>query len=126
LLFDGADHLPRPYGWALLAASRRARGIAVTAHTEGLVPTLVRTSTDAALLAELTQELVGPEAATIAPLLDALRREHRGNLREVFLALYDLAARDDPRLCAIGDAEVPAARGVTPDSRGKRGLGSPS
>ena len=82
----------------MLRAARRARGIVATAHGEGLLPTLVRTSTNAALLDELMQELMGDRAHGVRPLARELFESHRGNLHEVLLALYDLAARDDPRL----------------------------
>jgi hypothetical protein len=96
LLFDGAGHLSRR-AWSRVArASRGVGGLLVTGHVEGLLPTLVHTRTDAALLAELTGELVGRSARPLQPLLDALRAAHGGNLRDVFLALYDLAAHDDP------------------------------
>jgi energy-coupling factor transporter ATP-binding protein EcfA2 len=97
-LFDGADQLPRFTWRRLVRAARRASGIVATAHGEGLLPTLVRTSTNAALLDELMQELVGDLARELRPLLRELFETHRGNLHEVLLALYDLAARDDPRL----------------------------
>jgi hypothetical protein len=101
LLFDGAGHLPRLGWWRVVHACRGAGGLLVTAHSQGLLPTLVETRTDAALLAELTCELTGPSARRIHPLLEELRAVHRGNLREVFLALYDLKARDDPRLAGL-------------------------
>jgi hypothetical protein len=59
---------------------------------------LIETRTDAELLAGLSRELLGPQAERLQPLLETLRRRHAGNLRDVFLALYDLGARDDPRL----------------------------
>jgi hypothetical protein len=101
LLFDGAEQLPRITWRRLLRAARRARGIVATAHGEGPLPTLVRTSTNAALLDELMQELLGDRAHGIRPLARELFEAHRGNLHEVLLALYDLAARDDPRLVDV-------------------------
>lgn len=98
LLLDGAGHLPRLSWWRVERASRGAAGVLVTAHAPGLLPTLVETRTDAALLGALTRELAGPGAAALAPLLADLYRRHHGNLRDVFLSLYDLSARDDPRL----------------------------
>jgi hypothetical protein len=98
LLFDGAGHVSRPTWWRVRRACRRAGGLLVTAHSRGLLPTLVETRTDAALLAELTCDLIGPSARRIRPLLEELRAAHAGNLRDVFLALHDLEAHDDPRL----------------------------
>jgi hypothetical protein len=98
LVFDGASHLPRSTWWRVRRASRAAGGVLVTSHVEGLLPTLVETRTDAALLAALARELLGPRAGRLRPFLEALHRQHTGNLHDVFLALYDLAARDDPRV----------------------------
>ena len=98
LLYDGADALPLPHWQLLRLATRRAGGLVITAHAPGRLPTLVQTSTDAALLGELAAELVGPAARELGPLLEQLRAERAGNLREVFLTLYDLAARDDPHV----------------------------
>ena len=100
LLFDGAGHLPRWQWRALARAGRGASALLVTAHCVGLLPTLVETRTDAALLAELTGELLSRPAGPLAPLLEELREQHAGNLRDVFLGLYDLAARDEPRVAA--------------------------
>ena len=85
-------------------ACRRSGGLLVTAHEEGLLPTLVETHTSTELLTELTEELIGVSVRPLLPLLEELREAHRGNLRDVFLGLYDLAARGDSRL------ELPAVR----------------
>lgn len=101
-IFDGAGHLPRSTWWQLRRASRGAAGVLVTGHAAGLLPTLVETRTDTTLLAALTGELLGPGADGLRPLLEDLWRRHGGNLRDVFLSLYDLGARDDPRLAGFG------------------------
>ncbi len=108
LLFDGAGHLPRLGFWRVERASRGAAVVLTTAHDEGGLPTLVRTGTDAELLRELSRELVGDAWQGLSSLLDELRAAHDGNLRDVFLALYDLAARDDARLAGVveGQAEL--------------------
>lgn len=98
LLVDGAGHLPRVAWWCVARACRRSGGLLVTTHAEGLLPTLVETRTSFDLLTELTEELTGASAQPLLPLLEELREAHRGNLRDVFLGLYDLAARGDPRL----------------------------
>lgn len=98
LVLDGASHLPRATWWWVRRASRAAGGVLVTSHVEGLLPTLVETRTDTALLCALAGELLGRPADRLGPHLEALHRRHAGNLHDVFLALYDLAAHDDPRL----------------------------
>ncbi len=109
LLFDGAGHLPRLGFWRVQRASRGAAVVLTTAHDEGGLPTLVRTGTDAALLRELTRELVGDAWQGLSSLLEELRAAHDGNLRDVFLALYDLAARDDARLAGVVTAQAGAS-----------------
>lgn len=94
LLFDGAGHLPR-WEWRLVERlARNAGGLLVTAHAPGLLPTLVETRTDPELLGRLVGELGGAERdhwqAVAAALFDACG----GNLRDVFLTLYDVAARE--------------------------------
>ncbi|MDJ0852595.1 MAG: hypothetical protein QNK04_29855 [Myxococcota bacterium] len=101
LLFDGAGHLPRMAFWRVERAWRRAGAVLITSHGAGRLPTLVETATDAALLRELAHELLGEPSRALAPLLEELRAAHAGNLRDVFLALYDLAAHDDPRLAEL-------------------------
>ena len=98
LLFDGAGHLPALAWQRVVRSARAAGGLLITAHVPGRMPTLVETKTDAELLASLLDELLGPRARALAPLAEGLRRTRAGNLREVFLDLYDLAAHDDPRL----------------------------
>ena len=98
LLVDGAGHLSRLGWWRIRRAASRAGVLVVTAHAPGLLPTWVETRMDAPLARQLSEDLLGVDAARIEPLLEGLLREHDGNLHSVFLALYDLAARDDPRL----------------------------
>jgi hypothetical protein len=92
LLVDGADALA-PRAWrALFRRGRRARGFVITAHEEGLLPTLWRTETSPDLLAQMVRALTGrgPEAFG-RPAAD-LFRAHGGNLREAFRELYDRCA----------------------------------
>jgi hypothetical protein len=104
LCFDGAGHLG-PLAWhRVRRAARAAGGVLATAHAPGLLPTLVETGTDAALLDELACELLAADTGPLRPLLAELHARHRGNLRDVFLALYDLAASADPRMVMPGHA----------------------
>ncbi len=113
LLFDGAGHLSRLAFWRVERACRRVGGLLVTAHREGPLPTLLTTATDAALLDALVRELVGEPSRRLAALLEELREAHDGNLREVFLALYDLAARDDPRLAGLAAPQAEITKRLT-------------
>jgi hypothetical protein len=94
LVFDGAGHLSR-WAWRRVArACRGAAGVLVTAHAPGLLPTLIETRTDAHLLTVLFDELDATGRSPLRRHLGPLCERHDGNLRDVFLALYDLAARD--------------------------------
>lgn len=116
LVVDGAGHLP---GWAWRLVERLARsagGLLVTAHAPGLLPTLVETRTDRALLAALLAELTGEERPRWEPLALSLFDRCGGNLRDVFLTLYDVAAQggrgEAPRLApaAVGPRREAQAR----------------
>lgn len=98
LLFDGAGHLSRLAWRRLERASRGASGVLITAHAEGRLPTLLETRTGAALLANLTRELTDLDSDSLETLLAELHAAHEGNFHDVFLALYDLGAHDDPRI----------------------------
>jgi energy-coupling factor transporter ATP-binding protein EcfA2 len=90
VLLDSAEKLGRWRWWTFARESRRAAGLLITTHGAGFLPTLRECRTTPGLLNDLVRDLVGPEADTLplAPLYD----RHRGNLREVLRALYDLYA----------------------------------
>lgn len=95
VLFDGADLLS-PVGWLRLRrTSRRAGGLLVTAHREGLLPTLVRCETTPALLAGIACHLAG-EGAGVAriPPAEKLFARHGGNVRTALRELYDVFSSD--------------------------------
>ncbi len=95
LLFDGAEQMGRLAWWNFLRKARRARGLVITSHTSGLLPTLVECETNEALFHTIVWELVG-ERADELPVRDLFER-HRGNVREALRALYDCcASRSDP------------------------------
>lgn len=86
ILVDAADAL-RPEEWRdLVRATRPLAGLVVTAHREGLLPTLYRTGTSPELLAALVREL---DAATPQDDCSTLFRRHAGNLRSALRELYD-------------------------------------
>lgn len=90
VLVDGYDLLGPVARWRLRRRTRRAGGLIVTTHRRCALPTLVRCTTDAALLGELVDQLGQPLPA---PALADLHRRHRGNLRFALRELYDRAAR---------------------------------
>lgn len=93
-LLDGTETLGPWRERILRARLATARGVIVSRHAPGPLPTWIRCGTDPALLAELFAELVyGDAARTLAPeelrALDALWHRHAGNLRSCLLDLYD-------------------------------------
>ena len=90
VLLDSAEKLGNRRWREFERESRRVSGLLVTAHGPGLLPTLRECRTTPELLRDLVRELVGPEAETLP--LERLYQRHRGNLREVLRALYDLYA----------------------------------
>jgi hypothetical protein len=92
LLFDGADALA-PRAWrVLLRQGGEAGRFVVTAHAEGLLPTLWRTRTSPDLLAETVQALTGAGPEVFGRPAEDLFRSHAGNLREALRELYDVCA----------------------------------
>jgi hypothetical protein len=94
VLLDGADHLG-PIAWRLFKTNvlESARGLIITSHKVGLLPTLIECSTNAELLQQLVSELLGDGARIKHDFLDDIFREHRGNIRDCLRQLYDLYAR---------------------------------
>ncbi len=92
LLVDGADELGRLAWRALARRSRAAAGLVITAHTAGLLPTLIECTTTVGLLQEIVGELEAEGGRSLPPLPTLFDR-HQGNLRNALRELYDLAAR---------------------------------
>ena len=93
VLVDGADHLPRRAWRGLKRRSRPRRGLIVTSHRKGLLPTLISTRTSSMLLHDLVRELVDDTVfAQLGDQLPDTFRQHRGNLRTSLLSLYDIIA----------------------------------
>ncbi|MBI1370318.1 MAG: hypothetical protein GC162_16915 [Planctomycetes bacterium] len=94
VLLDGADLLGR---WAWRTWERRMRptgGLIIASHRAGLLPTLVETSTHAALLAQLMAQLIDSAPDACMALCEDLIARHRGDVRAVWRELYDRAAED--------------------------------
>jgi energy-coupling factor transporter ATP-binding protein EcfA2 len=90
VLLDSAEKMGRRRWRIFDHESRRTGGLLVTSHNPGLLQTLLECRTTPALLEDLVRELVGPEAGQLP--LEHLYERHRGNLRDVLRALYDLYA----------------------------------
>jgi hypothetical protein len=89
LLFDGAEQMGRLAWWAFLRKARRARGLVITSHRPGLLPTLVECETSPELLEAIVRELVGDTERL--PVRELFNR-YDGNVREALRHLYDLCA----------------------------------
>lgn len=89
VLLDGAEQL-RPLRWLhLLVRVRKCRGLVVTLHRAGRLPTLVQTTTSPALLRRIAMTL---DPAHDLPDAPDLHTRHAGNLREALRELYDRRA----------------------------------
>lgn len=89
LFLDGAEQLHPLAWWRVRRAAARLRGLVITIHQPGRLPTLLTTRTDEALLHALLQELAPHQIEHIWPRAQAHHQRLNGNIREVFFALYD-------------------------------------
>lgn len=95
LVIDGYEQLSRVARGYVLAATRASgTGLLITSHTATWLPTLLETRVDVGVAQSLLDELLPSGAAARQRLVDAHRlkrllHKHRGNLREVFMELYD-------------------------------------
>jgi hypothetical protein len=88
---DGAELLG-PVAWARFRwQARRARGLIVTTHRPGRLPTLIVCRTSPALLDRIVRRLA-PDELTAAPPVAELFARHGGNVRDALRELYDVYA----------------------------------
>ena len=91
ICLDGAEQL-NPIAWTWFRwQARHARGLIITTHRPGRLPTLVACATNAALLDRIIQRLT-PDRLAAAPPAAELFTRHRGNLRNALRELYDVYA----------------------------------
>ena len=96
LLLDGAEQMSRWSWWNFRWQTRRAGGLIVSAHREGLLPTLLMCRTDTALLARIIRELLGEGAEIREPDVENLYRRNHGNLRNALREIYDQYSHQGP------------------------------
>lgn len=89
LMVDGAEQLSWHEWWRVCRAARAFRGLLVSTHRPGRLPTLHACATSSVLLGELVSALGVPLAEDELVLL---HRRYLGNLREALRELYDRAA----------------------------------
>jgi hypothetical protein len=101
ICLDGAEQLTR-LGWLLLKRrARAARGLIVTSHKSGLLPTLIECTTTPALLDAIVARLLStstahaPNASHASrahvgpPPANELFIKHRGDVRAALREMYD-------------------------------------
>jgi hypothetical protein len=95
ICLDGAEQLTR-VGWLLFKRRARiARGLLITSHREGLLPTLHACSTNVELLEDIVGRLLTPAPhahPSSLPTPNDLFARHQGNLRDALRELYDCYA----------------------------------
>ncbi len=94
VMLDGAEQLGRMSWWGFRRRCRAARGLIVTSHRPGLLPTLIECDTSCELLAVLLRELLGGWNEAVWDEAQRQYAQHGGNIRDVLRALYDLCADD--------------------------------
>lgn len=87
VLLDGCEQLTWIHWHRFRLATRCAGGLIITTHFPGRLPTLVRTTTSPALLAQIVRDLAGKVPADP----EELYVRHGGDLREAIRELYDRA-----------------------------------
>jgi len=94
LLIDGAERLSRWTRRSLRTRTRHLAGVLLTMHRPAGWPTLIETRTTPALLDDLIDRLPDVDRRILAVDARELFTRHRGNLRDVMRALYDVCATE--------------------------------
>ncbi len=96
MLFDGADLLTAREWRRVVRDSARAGGLVVTAHREGLLPTVLRTRTTPEILETAVVAASGEGCAHFGVSASELWTRHSGNIRDALRELYDVCANRKP------------------------------
>ena len=97
ILLDGAEQLSWVNRKRFLRAARPAAGVLLTAHRQGILPTLCECPSSSQLLHSLILQLA-PDWNQNENFSVALFHRHDGNLRDALRELYDLRAREQSPL----------------------------
>lgn len=89
LLVDGEGHLNPYCRFRLRSLARTARGYLVTRHHHCRLPLLLKLQSDRELAERLVARLDLEDLAMVRSQIPALLEKKKGNLREVWLSLYD-------------------------------------
>jgi hypothetical protein len=107
VIVDGYEQLSRWRRWRLASCCRRRRwGLLITAHSEQAIsklPIIFRTAPDLKTVQHLI-DCVLPSSDGVIQSADvaAAFHQHRGNVREVFFALYDVV-QQRRSVCQTGE-----------------------
>jgi len=96
VLLDGLEQLGVTQWLRLRWSLQHTKGIVATSHHPGRLRLLHRCEANPELLETLLETLCGVEADAWRALALSFFAQHRGNLHEVFLHLYDVAAGNGP------------------------------
>ncbi|HUG91194.1 MAG TPA: hypothetical protein VML55_10185 [Planctomycetaceae bacterium] len=89
---DGAEQLGALAWRRFVRRTAGCRGLVITTHRPGRLPTLIECRTTPGLLRRLVAELVPDESGRLDAALEDLFARHEGNLRLCLRELYDVWA----------------------------------
>lgn len=93
VLLDGCEQLDWPHWIRFKSKTREARGLIVTSHNPGRLPTWIECETTPELLARIARSLLKDASSLeIESTAHQLFNKHNGNIREALLEWYDLIA----------------------------------
>lgn len=97
VFLDGAGLLG-PIAWPILKRKilKKAKGLVITAHSPGKLPTLTECKTTPALFRQITADLLNGREIPPKELLDQIYHRCQGNIRIALRQLYDIYADDLP------------------------------
>lgn len=89
ILFDGAEQMSWFQWKRFLRGSRVARGLIITVHRQGRLPTLHHCRTTPGLFHGILRDLLGDRAEEERAHATDLYHRHDGNIRDALRAFYD-------------------------------------
>lgn len=89
ICFDSAERMGR-FAWR----TRHIRGLIVTSHNAGRLPTWITCTTTPELLEQIVRKLLDGRVSVDRKLIESIHKSHHGNIRDALRALYDLCADD--------------------------------
>ena len=92
ILLDGAEQLNYLDWLRFKYRTKKAKGLIITSHRAGLLPTLLECHTSPQLLREILHQILGNDAAVWDVECEALWKRHRGDLGLALREIYDFYA----------------------------------